>query len=118
MEVPERVREKRDNKLAKMVEQRLLDGWVADNFENFKEVMECIRENSPIKYADLYVKVANMVAPKQQDVNININSKSDYDQLVLMSKTKIKPTLGGREDVVDYEEIVPAGIPLKKEGGF
>lgn len=97
-------------KLADTV-QGMMDRWTEDNFANFCETMELIREGAPVQYARLYMDAVKLGAVKQSNINININRQQDRENLQALVRSRISLPEDG--SYTPYEEVKPSSLPLK-----
>jgi len=99
--------------LCKTIQDRMAQ-WTEDNFQNFEEAMELIKEGAPVQYVRLYMEAVKMGIIKESNVNININMQQDYDDLQALVRTRM-PVLPDRGLYTPYEEVKPIPVDIKKE---
>ena len=79
---------------------RFMRAWAEQNEEEFSSVMTALAEENHAKYADIYVKVMQMLATQSRmPSHIQVNhtlGESDKERLAELSREKEK---------ADYEEI-------------
>lgn len=92
-------------KLSKTV-QGLMANWTEDNFVNFQETMDLIREGAPVQWVKLYMEAVKMGIIKETNVNININRQQDHENLQALVRTRI-PQLPESGTYTPYEEVKP-----------
>lgn len=101
-------------KLASTV-QGMMGQWTEDNFNNFNETMELIREGAPVQWVKLYMEAVKMGIVKESNINININRQQDRENLQALVRTRIQLPDSGT--YVPYEEVKkPEMITIKPQG--
>lgn len=111
---PDVRRRKNVNALAKVAEKGFLEGWLKDNEQNFMEVMALIKDGSPVKYAELYLKAYQMGLVKEQNINININRQQDRENLQALVRSRIPASLTDSGTYTPYEEVRAQPIEVKR----
>lgn len=113
------------SKLAEQVQKSFMNGYLVDHQDIFVEVMDEIRDGAPVKYAELYLKMHQINASKETNINLTVNMQKDVQDLFALAKTKSQPKIGvgTSEEFVSYEELKPVGLPVEytkknKEGGL
>lgn len=83
-----------DTALAKLGSNlTFLKGWSTDNEQTFVEVMDCLREEKPEKWADIFLRVqdkldhAEEVKTSKSKSNTNININMDFSKLQALAGT-------------------------------
>lgn len=101
-------------KLASTV-QGMMGQWTEENFSNFSETMELIREGAPVQWVRLYMEAVKMGIVKESNINININRQQDRENLQALVRTRIQ--LPDNGTYVPYEEVKkPEAITIKPQG--
>lgn len=101
-------------KLASTV-QGMMGQWTEENFSNFSETMELIREGAPVQCVKLYMEAVKMGIVKESNINININRQQDRENLQALVRTRIQLPDSGT--YVPYEEVKkPEMITIKPQG--
>lgn len=101
-------------KLASTV-QGMMGQWTEENFSNFSETMELIREGAPVQWVKLYMEAVKMGIVKESNINININRQQDRENLQALVRTRIQLPDSGT--YVPYEEVKkPEMITIKPQG--
>lgn len=97
------VNRKGKRNLVKIAERGFMEGWLNENEENFKEVMDLIKDGAPVQYARLYLDAYKMGVSREQNININItNRQEDRERLQAMVHTRIPEAL---PSFTPYEEV-------------
>ena len=108
-------RAKAANMLAKTVQDQM-QSWADDNFLNFTETMELIREGAPVQWVKLYMEAVKLGLDKTTNINININRQQDRENLQALVRTRIPTALPDKGSYTPYEEIKPKQlITIQKE---
>lgn len=71
-------------------QKEFLKDFVTAKQEEFERVMKDLQEYAPTKWADLYLKVTQMVVPKESNLNVNIGLNRDFQELVNLGRTSSK----------------------------
>lgn len=100
------------NALAKTVQDRM-QSWTDDNFHNFEETMELIREGAPVQWVRLYMEAVKLGLDKTTNINININRQQDRENLQALVRTRI-PT-GLPQAAPTYTPYIEVPQPIKKK---
>ena len=85
--------------LAKSVQDKMSQ-WTDDNFDNYVEVMEMIRQGAPVQWARLYHEAIKLGLDRTTNINININRQQDRENLQALVRSRIPTALP--------QQIVPA----------
>ena len=110
MEVGKDVRRRGSKAIAKLSDhvQGMMNQWTEEQFPNFVETMELIRDGAPVQYVKLYMEAVKLGVVRQTDINININRQKDREDLQALVRTKIQlPTEIGtqRVEYTPFEEV-------------
>lgn len=100
------------NALAKTVQDRM-NQWADDNFQNFEETMELIKEGAPVKWVQLYMEAVKLGIVKESNINININRQQDRENLQALVRTRISLPESGQ--YTPYEEIKSKEIVMREK---
>lgn len=93
--------------------QGMITNWTEQQFPYFVETMELIRENAPVKYAQLFLKMVELGIIRQTDINVNVNYQRDREDLQALVRTKL--SLPDSGTYTPYEEVTPVPVTQKKE---
>lgn len=104
-------------KLAETV-QGMMNQWTEDNFKNFQETMELIRENAPVKWAQLYMEAVKMGIVKETNINFNFNRMEDRANLQALVRARVTPSLPNDGAYTPYEEVKPKALAGKKKEDY
>lgn len=110
MDVGENARGRRRTRaIAKLSDtvQGMMCQWTEEQFPNFIETMNLIRENAPVQYARLYMEAVKMGIVKQTDININISRQHDREDLQALVRSRI--SLPDTGSYVPFEEVKGSG---------
>lgn len=94
-------------KLADTV-QGMMSQWTEDNFAQFEETMELIKDGAPVQWVKLYMEAVKMGIVKESNININISRQKDRDDLQALVRSRIP--ISDKGTYVPYEEVIPRGI--------
>lgn len=87
-----RERSKLANTMAKTVQEKMAQ-WTDDNFVYYQEVMNIIREGSPVQWAKLYHEAIKLGLDKTTNINISINRDQDRANLQALVRSRIPASL-------------------------
>lgn len=93
--------------------QGMMNQWTEDQFPNFVETMDLIRQNAPLQYAKLYLEAVKLGVVKESNININFNRQQDRESLQALVSTRI--SLPEKNNYVAFEEVNQEPIPVQKE---
>jgi len=93
--------------------QGMMAKWTEEQFPNFMETMELIRDRAPVKYAQLYMEAVKMGIVKETNINVNFNMQKDRESLQALVRTRLPLTDSGT--YTPYEEVKPKKLPIKEE---
>lgn len=95
----------------------MLQKWTVDNFHNFEETMEMIRDGAPVQYVRLYLQAVQLGLVKNTNINVNlnINRQQDRENLQALVRAREHHALTDAGSYIPYEEVKPQPLPLKKE---
>lgn len=99
---------RRQNKaVAKLADtvQAMMTKWTEDNFSNFQETMELIREGAPVQWVRLYMDAVKMGIIKETNININFNRQKDREGLQALVHARVTPRLSDKGEYTPYEEV-------------
>ena len=78
--------------------------------ETFERIMKELETYAPTKWVDVYMKMNQMVIPKESNINVNVGLNRDFQELVnmgRMSSRRITSANAGELEKLDsFEEIV------------
>lgn len=94
-------------KLADTV-QGMMSQWTEDNFAQFEETMELIKDGAPVQWVKLYMEAVKMGIVKESNININISRQKDRDDLQALVRSRIP--ISDKGMYVPYEEVRPTSI--------
>lgn len=83
--------------------QGMMGQWTEDNFGQFEETMNLIREGAPVQWAKLYLEAVKLGIEKNTNINININRQKDRDDLQALVRSRVQ--LPEKGNYVPYEEV-------------
>ena len=111
MDVGKDVRRKGSKSIAKLADtvQGMMSQWTEDNFKNFNETMELIREGAPVQWVKLYMEAVKLGIVRESNINININRQEDRRALQGLVHARLSVPQTG--SYVPYEEIKPEPLP-------
>ena len=98
--------------LAKTVQDRMAQ-WTDDQFQNFEESMELIREGAPVQWVKLYMEAVKLGIVKESNINITVSRQQDRENLQALVRTRIPAGLPQAAPV--YTPYVEVAEPIKKE---
>lgn len=93
--------------------QGMMSQWTEDNFTQFEETMQLIKEGAPVQWVKLYLEAVKLGIEKNTNINININRQRDRDDLQALVRSRI--TLPDKGPYVPFEEVTPEPLPLIRE---
>ena len=99
-------------KLSKTV-QGLMANWTEDNFVNFQETMELIREGAPVQWVKLYMEAVKLGIVKESNINITVSRQQDRENLQALVRTRIPAGLP--QAAPTYTPYIEVAEPIKKE---
>lgn len=94
-------------KLADTV-QGMMGKWTEDNFSQFEETMDLIKDGAPVQWVKLYLEAVKLGIEKNTNINININRQKDRDDLQALVRSRVSRINKG--GYTAYEEIRPKEI--------
>ncbi|MBR2291695.1 MAG: hypothetical protein IJ868_05210 [Prevotella sp.] len=98
--------------LAKTVQDRMAQ-WTDDQFGNFEESMELIREGAPVQWVKLYMEAVKLGIVKESNINITVSRQQDRENLQALVRTRIPAGLP--QAAPTYTPYVEIKEPAKKE---
>ena len=93
-----------NKRLAKTV-QGMMSQWTEDNFVNFQETMDLVREGAPIQWLKIYMEAYKLGIVKENNTNINININRQQDRENLQALVHARIPLPESGSYVPYEEV-------------
>ena len=90
--------------LAKTVQDRMAQ-WTDDQFQNFEESMELIREGAPVQWVKLYMEAVKLGIVKESNINITVSRQQDRENLQALVRTRIPTGIPDKGNYTPYEEI-------------
>ena len=98
--------------LAKTVQDRMAQ-WTDDQFQNFEESMELIREGAPVQWVKLYMEAVKLGIVKESNINITVSRQQDRENLQALVRTRI-PT-GLPQAAPTYTPYIEVPQSIEKE---
>jgi hypothetical protein len=91
-------------------QKEFLKDFVNAEQETFERIMKELETYAPTKWVDVYMKMNQMVIPKESNINVNVGLNRDFQELVnmgRMSSRRITSANAGELEKLDsFEEIV------------
>jgi hypothetical protein len=91
-------------------QKEFLRDFVNAEQETFERIMKELETYAPTKWVDVYMKMNQMVIPKESNINVNVGLNRDFQELVnmgRMSSRRITSANAGELEKLDsFEEIV------------
>lgn len=90
-------------------QKEFLKDFVNEEQDTFERIMKELETYAPTKWVDVYMKMNQMVIPKESNLNVNIGLNRDFQELVnmgRMSSRRITSANAGELEKLDtFEEI-------------
>lgn len=90
-------------------QKEFLKDFVNAEQETFERIMKELETYAPTKWVDVYMKMNQMVIPKESNINVNLGLNRDFQELVnmgRMSSRRITSANAGELEKLDsFEEI-------------
>ena len=100
-----------DSTLAKVGSNlAFLRDWSTSNEETFVQVMNCLAEEKPDRWAELFLRVQDKIAaPKEQSPKVNLHINADMQKLQALAttidpKNRIEPE-NQKSEYANFEEL-------------
>lgn len=90
-------------------QKEFLKNFVSANQDTFDRIMKELETYAPTKWVDVYMKMNQMVIPKESNLNVNIGLNRDFQELVNMGRMSARritsKNAGELERIDTFEEV-------------
>ena len=99
-------------------QKEFLKDFVNTEQETFVRIMKELETYAPTKWVDTYMKMNQMVVPKESNLNVNIGLNRDFQELVnmgRMSSRRITSANAGELEKLDSFEEITDGPKFREQ---
>lgn len=99
-------------------QKEFLKDFVNAEQETFERIMKELETYAPTKWVDVYMKMNQMVIPKESNINVNLGLNRDFQELVnmgRMSSRRITSANAGELEKLDSFEEITDGPKFREQ---
>ena len=105
--------ERQTMKRSKQLQKEFMKDWLAENQEEFAEVMKDLRTRDARTWAKYYIESMKFVVPKTSVLDIKHGISKDFEKLMMLGKSTSKEAK--QEVFAEYEEVKEPELPVREQ---